>query len=168
MARCLVDIIEANGGKVLTRASVSRILVEHSKDTMTTSSSYRVTGVLVNGDVEIPADLIVSSAGLIVSSAGYHNTFGKLLPEEVVSGVGMPQCVPGVGDSAGFVMCNVGIRGNSQELDIPNCNLWVQKQRRKTQIHTTSAQFYEARGICNNLIVTITIITHYKSQQRPV
>jgi len=125
MARCLVDVIEANGGKVLTRASVSRILVEHSNGSVASSSSYRVTGVLVNEEIEIPADLIVSSAG-------YHNTFGTLLPEEVVSGVGMPRCVPGVGDSAGFVMCNVGIRGNSRELNIPNCNLWVHPVNRDT------------------------------------
>ena len=69
MALNIIPVIEAAGGRVLVRASVTEIL----------SSDNKVCGVRVGrgrGAVEILAPIVLSSAGL-------YNTFQKLLPREV-------------------------------------------------------------------------------------
>mmetsp|Transcript_42543 Transcript_42543/g.133317 ORF Transcript_42543/g.133317 Transcript_42543/m.133317 type:complete len:615 (-) Transcript_42543:439-2283(-) len=107
LAERLIPVIERYGGRVLVRAAVDTLIVEDGS----------CVGVrLQNGD-EI-------FAKQIVSSAGYHNTMQKLLPGEAAEAKCVPKQVPGVKDSYGFVMLNVGLRGDPKKLGVTNANTW--------------------------------------------
>eukprot|EP00455_Lapot_gusevi_P056682 TRINITY_DN9484_c0_g1_i1.p1 TRINITY_DN9484_c0_g1~~TRINITY_DN9484_c0_g1_i1.p1 ORF type:complete len:617 (-),score=87.31 TRINITY_DN9484_c0_g1_i1:11-1861(-) len=116
MSGCLVPVVERAGGRVLVRADVTEILLENH-DSGSVNSLPRVVGVRLHDGNEIRAPLVISSAG-------YNATFGKLLPAAVSRGLGYPSPLPHVPPSAGFVMCNIGIRGNAEELGIKCSNLW--------------------------------------------
>jgi|GEM_PF-2514379 len=114
MAKRLVPVITDAGGRVLVRARVEEILVD--------SSSGKVTGVRM-------ADQSVIPCKRVVSSVGYHNTFGKLLPEEVTTRFDMPRRLP-VGSSCGWVMANIGLRGTAEDLGLTCTNLWYHPTRK--------------------------------------
>ena len=76
LAKGLIPTITAAGGRVLVRASVREIVVE--------PSTNRATGVLMEDGAFI-------SCGQVVSSTGYHNTFGKLVPDDVTKRLGIPR-----------------------------------------------------------------------------
>ena len=113
LAKCLVPIITGAGGRVLVRAKVEEILVD--------SASGKTTGVRL-------ADQTVVPCKRVVSSVGYHNTFGKLVPEEVTTRFGIPRRLP-VGNSCGWVMANIGLRGSAEELGLTCTNLWYHPTR---------------------------------------
>jgi phytoene dehydrogenase-like protein len=113
MAECLVRVIGEAGGRVLVRANVREILVDPRSD--------RVTGVEMDNGTII-------SCKRVVSSAGYHNTFGKLVPEEVTERLEIPRRLP-VGNSCGFLMANIGLRGSAEELGLTCANLWYHPTR---------------------------------------
>jgi phytoene dehydrogenase-like protein len=94
MAAPLVAAIERTGGRVLVRADVAEILVSGSP---AVPETLRAAGVRLTNDHQILAPLVVSSAG-------FHNTFAKLLAPEVTRALRMPTELPGVPPSAGFVM----------------------------------------------------------------
>jgi all-trans-retinol 13,14-reductase len=98
---------------VLVRAPVEEILVDRGTD--------RVTGVRL-------ADETVVLCQRVVSSAGYHNTFGKLVSEEVTKRLDIPRRLP-IGSSCGFVMVNLGLRGSAEELGLTCTNLWYHPTR---------------------------------------
>jgi all-trans-retinol 13,14-reductase len=106
-------VVEAGGGRVLVRASVHEILVDRA--------SNRAIGV------EMSDGTIIRSRH-VVSSAGYHNTFGKLVSEDVTKRLSIPRRLP-VGSSCGFVMANIGLRGTAQELGLTCANLWYHPAR---------------------------------------
>ena len=112
MARCLIPVVERAGGRVLERASVAEVLTEGGA----TSKDVKVTGVRM-------ADGTVVRCDLVISSVGYHNTFGKLIAAETCAALHIPRKLP-VRDSAGFVMCNIGIHGDPKDLGLTCCNLW--------------------------------------------
>jgi all-trans-retinol 13,14-reductase len=107
MAAALTHTVVRSGGRVLVKANVLEIVVE---------------GGAVRGVVMDSGEKIFANRG-VISSAGYAVTFNKLLPKEVCDAYHMPQQPP-VGQSAGFVMVNVGIKGTTTELQIPNANIW--------------------------------------------
>lgn len=114
MAKRLVPVITDAGGRVLVRARVEEILVDSDKG--------KVTGVRM-------ADQSVIPCKRVVSSVGYHNTFGKLLPEEVTTRFGMPRRLP-VGSSCGWVMANIGLQGTAEDLGLTCTNLWYHPTRK--------------------------------------
>ena len=113
MAKRLVPVITAAGGRVLVRARVEEILVD--------SPSGKTTGVRL-------ADQSVVPCKRVISSIGYHNTFGKLVPEEATTLFGIPRRLP-VRDSCGWVMANIGLRGSAEELGLTCTNLWYHPTR---------------------------------------
>ncbi len=113
MAEQLVPLIEAGGGRVLVRAGVREILVDRETNT--------VTGVEMDDGTIIEAENVVSSAG-------YHNTFGQLVSNDVTKRLSIPTRLP-VGPSCGFVMANIGLDGTPEELGLTCANLWFHPAR---------------------------------------
>jgi len=108
MAKCHASVINKNGGKVFVRASVEQITID--------GQSGRVTGVVLENGVHIPCKTVVSSCG-------YHGTFGKLVSPEITTAFNIPRSLS-VQSEYGITMCNIGIKGNPATLDIPSSNLW--------------------------------------------
>ncbi len=113
LAKALVPVIEKAGGRVLVRANVKEVLVDQQ--------SNRTIGVEME-------DGTIIKCNQVVSSAGYHNTFGKLVAEEVTKRMGIPRRLS-VGSSSGFLMVNVGLRGTPEELGLSCANLWYHPTR---------------------------------------
>jgi all-trans-retinol 13,14-reductase len=113
LAKCLVPVVTEAGGRVLVRANVREIVVD--------PRSHRATGVEMDDGTIIPCKRVVSSAG-------YHNTFGKLVSEDVTKRLDIPRRLP-MGNSCGFVMANIGLRGNADELGLTCANLWYHPTR---------------------------------------
>jgi hypothetical protein len=82
----------------------------------------RTTGVRLS-------DGTVVACKRVVSSVGYHNTFGKLVPEQVTERLEIPRRLP-IGSSCGFVMANIGLRGTAEELGLTCANLWYHPTRK--------------------------------------
>ncbi len=113
LARCLVPVVTDAGGRVLVRASVKEILVD--------AGGKKATGVRLE-------DGTVVRAKRVVSSVGYHNTFDKLVPERVTKKHAIPRRLS-VGNSCGWVMANIGLRGTAKELGLTCTNLWYHPTR---------------------------------------
>jgi len=113
LAKCLVPVITGAGGRVLVRASVEEILVDSAKGC--------TTGVRL-------ADGTIVPCKRVISSVGYHNTFGKLLSEKVTEQFEIPRRLP-IGSSCGFIMANIGLRGTAEELGLTCANLWYHPTR---------------------------------------
>jgi phytoene dehydrogenase-like protein len=113
LAKCLVPVVQAGGGRVLVRAGVREILVD--------PRSNRATGVEMADGTHIHCKQVVSSAG-------YHNTFGKLVSEDVTKRLDIPRRLS-IGNSCGFVMANIGLRGTAEELGLTCANLWYHPTR---------------------------------------
>jgi all-trans-retinol 13,14-reductase len=108
IARHILPVIEASGGKVLVRAEVDTILLDKG----------RAIGVrMANGD-EILSDTIVSAAGV-------HNTYGRLLPEEAGTRHKLDQKLTQVRPSVGHLGLYIGFKKTTQELQLPQANQWI-------------------------------------------
>lgn len=107
MAKELVPVIESFGGRVLIRALVDQIIMKDGK----------ASGVRMANGQEIYANKGV------VSSTGYTTTM-RLLPEQIRMQYKLPMEVPNVQQSAGFIMCNIGIKATAAEIDATNTNTW--------------------------------------------
>jgi hypothetical protein len=59
----------------------------------------------------------------VVSSAGYSSSM-RLLSEAERKQYKLPASIPGVPQSAGFVMCNIGIKATAEQIDATNTNTW--------------------------------------------
>jgi all-trans-retinol 13,14-reductase len=69
----IIPVVERAGGTVLCRANIEKIL----------HNGKKVTGVRVRkGTTDLTYDI---KAPIIISSAGLHNTFKRLLPQEVAN-----------------------------------------------------------------------------------
>jgi phytoene dehydrogenase-like protein len=113
LAKCLVPVITGAGGRVLVRAPVDEILVDSAKGC--------TTGVRL-------ADGTIVPCKRVISSVGYHNTFGNLVSENVTEKFEIPRHLS-IGDSCGFVMANIGLRGSAEELGLTCANLWYHPTR---------------------------------------
>jgi phytoene dehydrogenase-like protein len=113
LAKGMIPVIRAAGGRVLVRANVREIVID--------TRSGRATGVEME-------DGTLISCSQVVSSAGYHNTFGKLVPDEVTKRHAIPRRLP-AGGSCGFVMANIGLNGTAEELGLTCANLWYHPTR---------------------------------------
>lgn len=126
LARKLVSVIEQNGGRVLVRADVAEIVIDPVKG--------RATGVRL-------ADETVLSASQVISSAGYHNTFGKLVPDDVTKRFDIPRRLS-LANSCGFVMCNIGLKGSAEELGLTCANLWYHPARENGDMFAAIDDFF--------------------------
>ena len=107
MAKELVPIVESYGGRVLIRAPVREISVDISKG--------RVNGVIMDD----ANGTFIPCKEAVVSSAGFSNTYRHLLRNESLKQRhGIPTEIP-VPQSAGFVMCNIGIAADPKVLQYP-------------------------------------------------
>ncbi|UPJ59290.1 NAD(P)/FAD-dependent oxidoreductase [Bradyrhizobium sp. 192] len=106
--RAIVPIIEAAGGVVLHGAEVAEIMVDRG----------RTTGVrLASGEVV--------ACPLVISNAGVHNTFGRLLPADVRTEAGLDGAVGQVVESYTVVGANIGFNRPAQELGFDGSNIWA-------------------------------------------
>eukprot|EP01065_Artemidia_motanka_P032478 TRINITY_DN39493_c0_g1_i1.p2 TRINITY_DN39493_c0_g1~~TRINITY_DN39493_c0_g1_i1.p2 ORF type:complete len:629 (+),score=238.80 TRINITY_DN39493_c0_g1_i1:80-1888(+) len=126
LAAALVPVIEKWGGRVLIDARVGEILCD--------DASGRVTGVRMVDGTEIEAPVVVSSAG-------YHNTFGNLVSAKITSRFGVPRKLP-VKQTPGFLMANIGIKGRPADLGITNTNLWYHPADEKGDIFPAMRNFF--------------------------
>jgi all-trans-retinol 13,14-reductase len=108
IANSIIPKIQKAGGEVFTYASVEEILVKQGK----------VTGVRMADGHRIECDCVVSSAGI-------HNTLGKLLPEDVVAKAGYKKHLTSVQPSFAHLGVYIGLKHTAEELDIPKTNFWI-------------------------------------------
>ena len=107
IAETIIPVIEKAGGAVAVRAGVEKIIVEKGK----------ATGVLME-------DGSIVKAPMIVSGAGYLNTFGRLLDKDVQDAIGFkPE--KGVPPSVSHVCLYIGLKHDLRELGIGSTNYWV-------------------------------------------
>lgn len=108
IAATIVPGIERAGGAVLTDAEVGQILVHDG----------RAIGVRMADGAEIHADHVVSSAGA-------HVTFGRLLDPQLAAGLPLARRVAALRPTSGHLGLTIGLRGDPAEFDLPRSNLWV-------------------------------------------
>ncbi len=107
IAETIIPVIEKAGGAVAVRAGVEKIIVENGK----------ATGVLMEDGSTV-------NAPMIVSGAGYLNTFGRLLDQDVQDAIGFkPE--KGVPPSVSHVCLYIGLKQDLRELGIGSTNYWV-------------------------------------------
>jgi all-trans-retinol 13,14-reductase len=108
IAEHIIPKIQAAGGEVFTYANVERILVDGD----------RVSGVrMTDGHaIESPA---------VISSAGVDNTFGRLLPAELVASKGYERAMHNVRPSLGHLCLYIGLKATAEELGLPKTNFWI-------------------------------------------
>ncbi|KAL6481518.1 hypothetical protein MHYP_G00095980 [Metynnis hypsauchen] len=109
----IIQVIQKNGGKVLVKAPVSRILVD------TNGRAYGVT-VKTNTEVEIRAPVIISSAGLLA-------TFHNLLAPEIKSKPEVMDHLDGVKPGRGFFQVFAGFNATQEELGIASTSYRLYK-----------------------------------------
>jgi all-trans-retinol 13,14-reductase len=108
IARHILPVIEASGGKVLVHAEVEQIMVDGG----------RAIGVrMANGD-EILSDTIISAAGV-------KNTYGKMLPEEVGTRYKLKDQLTKVPPSVAHLGLYIGLKGTTEELQLQQANRWI-------------------------------------------
>uniref|UniRef100_A0A0G4HEK9 Amine oxidase domain-containing protein n=1 Tax=Chromera velia CCMP2878 TaxID=1169474 RepID=A0A0G4HEK9_9ALVE len=130
LASELVPVIEEGGGRVLIDAPVSEILTDERR-------GGRVCGVRLQSGVEILCDRVVSGAG-------YRATMGRLVPRPTRERFGIPVEVPGVAQSCGFVMLNIGIEGRAEELGVSNCNVWHLPVDKDGDMYSPMLSYFDA------------------------
>ncbi|MCH9685002.1 MAG: NAD(P)/FAD-dependent oxidoreductase [Deltaproteobacteria bacterium] len=108
IAETIIGRIEAAGGAAFTNAAVSGLLVEQGK----------VTGVRMEDGREI-------SAPMVVSNAGVHNTFKRLVPEADRPRLKLGDALDKLTPSASHVSLYLGLNGTAQELNLPRANYWI-------------------------------------------
>ncbi|XP_077979098.1 all-trans-retinol 13,14-reductase-like [Glandiceps talaboti] len=110
----IIPTIEKAGGKVLVRAPVSQILLD--KD-------GKASGVRVqksSGDIDIHAPLIISGAG-------FFNTFNRLLPPQALGKAGFKPIIKDIQHGVGAMSLFVGLKGTKEELKLHARNYWAFK-----------------------------------------
>jgi all-trans-retinol 13,14-reductase len=107
IAAAMAPLIETAGGEVHYQADVAEIVVQDG----------RAVGVKM-------ADGRTISAPVVVSDAGVHNTFLKLLPEGAARAgtAGKASKVP---YSVAHLCLYVGFKKTAAELEMPKTNLWI-------------------------------------------
>ncbi|KAJ9448604.1 Prolycopene isomerase [Diplonema papillatum] len=124
LAECLVAVIDEWGGRVLIDAKVGQINY---------NDKLEACGVTLMDGTSI-------SSEIVVSAAGYHNTFDRLSPDSVLRKYSIPKKL--VPDSAGFVMANIGMKGSPSDLGITNTNTWYLPATADGDIFPCIVDFY--------------------------
>ncbi len=104
--RTFIDVLESNNGKLAVRAGVKNIILDANK----------AIGVeLENGD-KIYAKKIISNAGV-------HNTFNKLLSNSPKTNL-IAESVNTIAPSISHVCLYVGLNNSDANLKLPKHNIW--------------------------------------------
>lgn len=107
IAETIIPVIEKAGGAVAVRAGVDEVIVENGK----------AVGVLMEDGTRIDAPMVISGAG-------YLNSFGKLLNQDVQKAIGFSPN-KGVPPSTSHICLYIGLKHNLRDLGIGNTNYWV-------------------------------------------
>ncbi len=108
IAASIIPIIEDAGGVICNQADVDGIETEGN----------RAVGVRM-------ADGRVFRSDLVISSAGIHNTWLKLVPEAVLGAREMADKARGLKRSIGHLCAYAGLKGSVEEFGLPKTNLWM-------------------------------------------
>ena len=108
IADTIIPRIQAGGGEVFTYAEVEQINVERG----------RVSGVTMADGHVIPADCVVSSAGVA-------NTFGHLLDSAVAERFGYAEKLAALEPSYAHLGVYIGLRDTAEHLGLPRTNFWI-------------------------------------------
>jgi len=108
IAESIIPRIQRAGGEVFTYARVKRILVEQGK----------VCGVEMQDGHRIDCDCVVSDAGV-------HNTFRRLLASEPVEQAGYHRLLSTVRPSVAHLGVYIGLKATAEELGLPRTNFWI-------------------------------------------
>ena len=103
----LTQVIEQHGGKIAIKAEVKEIIIENNK----------AVGVLMeNGDKLF--------AKTIISNAGAHNTFNKLISKDLQKEENTTE-LNKIKPSVSHACIYVGLNATDQELNLPKHNIWL-------------------------------------------
>ena len=108
IADTIIPKIQKAGGEVFTYANVKRIIVEEGA----------VAGIEMEDGHRIDCPVVVSSAGM-------DNTFGHLLPPDVVKTFGYDRQMTRVRPSMGHIGIYIGLQETAEELGLPSTNFWI-------------------------------------------
>lgn len=108
IARHIEPVIARAGGRVVVSAEVEQIMVEGD----------RAIGVrMANGD-EILSHQVISAAGL-------HNTYGKLMPDEVGTRLKLRDGLSSTKPSVAHLGLYIGLHGTAKDLGLEQANMWI-------------------------------------------
>lgn len=103
----LRDVIEAHNGIIAIKADVKNIIIKDNK----------AIGVeMMNGDKLFSTN--------VVSNAGAHNTFNKLISEDIQKEENTIE-LNKVNPSVSHVCIYVGLKASDEELNLPKYNIWL-------------------------------------------
>jgi len=108
LAAGVAPLVEECGGQIVVGAEVERILVE----------GERAVGVRLADGEELRAPIVVSNAGV-------HNTFLRLLPRQLAARHGLEQRARSLEASLAHVCLYLGLRESAEQLGLPKHNLWL-------------------------------------------
>jgi len=108
IAATILAEIQRRGGSIQTRAKVKSIQL-HEK---------RVSGLRLEKGEFIPADIVISSAGVF-------NTFTQMLPEELKQKDKLQSKLEKVSPSAAHICLHLGLDQSAETLHLPKTNHWV-------------------------------------------
>lgn len=109
IAKKIIPVIEKAGGRVLVGKKVNSILQDLNGD---------VFGVEMESGDRIRCKNVVSGVGL-------SNTFNNLIEPESKEVKKYLELNKKIGPSTGFIYCFVNLKGNPDELELRDSNLWI-------------------------------------------
>ena len=108
IARHIEPVIQHTGGAVVVSAEVEQIMVEGD----------RAIGVrMANGDEILSAK--------VISAAGVHNTYSKLMPDAVGTRLKLRDKLSALKPSVAHLGLYVGLHGTAKDLKLEQANKWV-------------------------------------------
>lgn len=108
LAKSIVPVIEAAGGQVVYSAEVDQLLLDGD----------RIAGVHLRSGQTIRADLVVSNAG-------FDNTFARLLPESAPGVAEMRRVSESIRPAGCGVGLNIGLKASAETLEFQGANYWT-------------------------------------------
>lgn len=104
----IAPVIQESGGRVVTNARVDRVDVVDGEAVGVTIADGR--------SIEAP---------IVVSDAGFENTWRNLVSSEVAREAGMVEKLEVVEPSASHLCLYIGLQKTAEELDLPKANYWL-------------------------------------------
>ena len=108
IARHIEPVIQRAGGAVVVSAEVEQIMVEGD----------RAIGVRMSNGDEILSQHVISAAGL-------HNTYGKLIPDAVGTRLKLRDKLSAFKPSVAHLGLYIGLHGTDKDLQLEQANKWV-------------------------------------------
>jgi len=106
--KTIAPVLEKTGGQIFTKAEVREILLK----------GKRVEGVRLADGNEIRAPLVISNAG-------FENTFARLLPKSAELPAAMHAILNRIKPSGGHLCVYAGIRQSPEQLGVSPSNYWI-------------------------------------------